>query len=243
MVARAVSFAGPFRIRDVHYDPAEVHPRHGHDEFQISIVLRGTVEEDAGGGRAHGCAGDIVVKPRGLMHANAFNDARIVCLDTDASGLDFPLPGYAWHRTVPTMTAAMRLIERLLQAKPLEDDVDDLLAIIPSPVTADRRLARRACRILDECFREPLSVRRLAQDLGVHRVYLARVFRLQWDCSPRDYVQRLRVRAATGALASTGRALAEIALEAGFADQSHMTRIFRRRMGITPAAFRRLAQT
>jgi AraC family transcriptional regulator len=141
------------------------------------------------------------------------------------------------------MTAATRLIEHLLHAKPLEDDVDDLLATIPSPVTADRRLARRACGILDECFREPLSIRRLAQELGVHRVYLARVFRLQWDCSPRDYVQRMRVRAATGALASTRRALAEIALDAGFADQSHMTRIFRRRMGITPAAFRRLAQT
>jgi quercetin dioxygenase-like cupin family protein len=43
MTLSAAPFAGPFRVRDVRYDQNEVHPRHGHDVLQISIILRGAV--------------------------------------------------------------------------------------------------------------------------------------------------------------------------------------------------------
>jgi AraC-like DNA-binding protein len=52
----------------------------------------------------------------------------------------------------------------------------------------------------------------------------------------------VRARAVAHRLASTARALAEIALEAGFSDQAHMSRVFLRRMGVTPGAFRRIAR-
>lgn len=225
-----------FRIRDMSYDAGEAMPRHAHDELQISILLRGTMREEAGGVVYEGRAGDIIIKPAGVMHANTFGAARIVCLDTVD---ELPFRGYAWHRISAATPVAMRVTKRYLDGEDVSEDIDELLAALPSPVRADRVLATRAARMLDDAFP---AMPPLARELGVHRVYLARVFRLQWGCSPRDYVQQLRVRAAAHRLASTMHALADIALDCGFSDQPHMSRVFRRCMGLTPAAFRRMAR-
>lgn len=235
-------FAGPFRIRDVRYDPWEIHERHAHDLLQIGIVLRGTVIEDSGGVRYRGSAGDIIVKPPGTMHANTFDGVRILSLDCDPARLEALTPAYAWHRSAASTAAALRLARRFLAGEALAEAMDDFLSVLPSPEMRDRPLAIRARRLLEESFTEPLGVERIAAILGVHRVYLARVFRLQWRCSPREYVQQLRVRAAADALASTKRPLSAIALDCGFADQAYMSRTFTRSVGMSPAAFRRLVQ-
>ena len=242
MLIQAPTFAGPYRLRDVHYVAGESQGRHGHDESQISIVLRGTMREDTCGVAYRGGVGDIVIKPAGLMHANVFDATRIICIDADPARVEVPFDRYAWHRTPAASAMGMRVARKFLGGSAEIDDIDDLLGAIPSAVTANRVIATRAARVLDESFVQPPSVEQLAADVGVHRVYLARVFRTQWQCSPREYIQHLRVRAAAHALASTTRALAEIALEAGFSDQAHMSRLFLRRMGVTPAAFRRLAR-
>jgi AraC-like DNA-binding protein len=166
----------------------------------------------------------------------------MVSLVCDPTRVDFPTPHYAWHHSPAATAAALHLVTDFLSGEPLMERLEDLLSALPLPITSDRLLATRARRILEECFAEPLSVERVACVLGVHRVYLARVFRLQWHCSPREYVQGLRLRAAAHALASTKRPLADIAFDAGFADQAYMSRTFARRMGIAPAAFRRLVQ-
>lgn len=237
-----MAFTGPFRVRDMQYESGETHARHAHDELQISIVLRGSMREDSGGVSHHGTAGDIIIKPAGVMHSDAFDAARIVCLDADPSRVDVPFPRYAWHRATEATAAAVRLAHGFLDGTGIDEDLDDLLAAIPSAITPDRALATRAARALEDSFAHPPGIEDLAANLGVHRVHLARVFRLQWRCSPRDYIQQLRVRAAAHGLASTARALAEIAFETGFSDQAHMSRVFRRRMGMTPAAFRRFAR-
>jgi AraC family transcriptional regulator len=54
-----------------------------------------------------------------------------------------------------------------------------------------------------------------------------------------DYVQRLRVRWASAELCRPGARLADVAAAAGFADQSHLTRVFKRVTGATPSAFRK----
>lgn len=232
-----------FSVRDVRYNPGEIHERHGHDALQIGIVLRGTVYEDSGGVSYRGSAGDIVVKPAGTMHANVFDGARILSLSCDPRGLDIPLPHYAWDCSTAATAAAMHLVRQFTSGEPWTEALDELLSALPSPIASDRPLATRAGRMLEECFTEPLGIERVARILGVHRVYLARVFRLQWRCSPREYVRALRVRAAANALASTRRPLPDIAFDTGFADQAHMSRTFTRAVGITPAAFRRMAQT
>jgi AraC family transcriptional regulator len=56
-----------------------------------------------------------------------------------------------------------------------------------------------------------------------------------------DYVRRLRVEHARRELMTTSRSLADIAHSAGFADQAHLSRVFRQLTGVTPGAFRRVA--
>jgi AraC family transcriptional regulator len=105
--------------------------------------------------------------------------------------------------------------------------------------TSAPRWFRRVKERLHEDFREPLRMRDLARDAGVHPVHLARVFRKLENRTPGDYQQRLQVRAACELLRNSDWPLAIIAAECGFSDQSHFTRVFRRMAGTTPARFRK----
>ena len=81
----------------------------------------------------------------------------------------------------------------------------------------------------------------LAASAGVHPDHLARAFRLRFGVPLGTYVRRLRLDWAAGQLSGGGDvAIVHIALNAGFADQSHFTRAFKRHTGLTPAEYRRV---
>ena len=100
------------------------------------------------------------------------------------------------------------------------------------------RWLNRAKELLDVQFPETLTHDQLAQAVGVHPVYLAHEFRRYYQCTIGQYVRRLRIEHASRQLASSAASLAEIALAAGFCDQSHFSRVFKRLTGMTPAHFR-----
>jgi AraC family transcriptional regulator len=79
----------------------------------------------------------------------------------------------------------------------------------------------------------------LATSVGVHPSRLAHEFRARLGTSPGDYLRGLRLEWAAERLLDEEATIAEIALRAGFYDQSHFSRAFRRRFGITPAGWRR----
>lgn len=93
-------------------------------------------------------------------------------------------------------------------------------------------------RIRDE-FRSDLTVAALARGVNVHPVYLARAFRERYGMAPSELVRALRLEWAAAELAAGRRAIGEIALEAGFHDQSHLTRAFKAAKGQPPGAYRR----
>ena len=64
-------------------------------------------------------------------------------------------------------------------------------------------------------------------------------FRNSVGNSPHEYIIRRRMERAQGLMLSTDKALSEIAAECGLADQPHFTRLFRRFVGESPAAWRR----
>jgi AraC family transcriptional regulator len=115
------------------------------------------------------------------------------------------------------------------------------LARAASPCASAPLWLRRAREVLRERFRENLSPADVALEVGTHPVYLAAVFRKHFGCSLGEFVRNCRVEFAASRLTRRTDCLADLAVEAGFADQSHFTRVFKRATGLTPAAFRRAA--
>jgi AraC-like DNA-binding protein len=102
----------------------------------------------------------------------------------------------------------------------------------------DLRSLRRACEYVHAHFGENLTLAQVAQAAGVHPVYLGQIFRQEFGETLGEYLNRVRVRAAAERLANSDLPLSAIALDFGFYDQSHFTRIFRQVTGATPGVFR-----
>lgn len=87
-------------------------------------------------------------------------------------------------------------------------------------------------------YREPLPNRELAAQAGLSVRAFERRFQQSFHVTPQHYIRRLRIRMACRALVFTDRPLADVAIECGFADQSHLGHEFRRQTGRTPGAYR-----
>ena len=92
--------------------------------------------------------------------------------------------------------------------------------------------------ILHDSFAHPMTLGSLAKLVGVHPVYLASSFRKEYHCSIGEYRQRLRVDFACREISKSHSSLAQIALDAGFASQAHLSKVFKRLTGTTPAKYR-----
>lgn len=226
---------------------------HAHETHGVSVVLRGILEETSGRASEQATAGSVVIKPAGTVHANRFGPrgARLLAIEFapgvfDDGGI---MARWRWQRALPALAAVSRVAEALVReahADPAgaENVALDLLAALDhSSGSGGAPAWVRAVRDrLEDDPGGPHRVRELAREAGVHPVYLARRFRRHYGCSVVEYAGRTRLQAAVRALADGGRPLSEVALECGFADQSHLTRALRAATGFTPARFRRLAR-
>jgi AraC family transcriptional regulator len=102
---------------------------------------------------------------------------------------------------------------------------------------------RSAEELLRARLADRIGLGELAEAVGVHPAYLARAFRAHYGLSVGEYGRRLRLAWGTAELARSDTPLAEIAARAGFADQSHFTRVFRQNVGTTPARYREQARS
>jgi AraC family transcriptional regulator len=124
----------------------------------------------------------------------------------------------------------------------------EILAAATRETAIDRRVGRpprwlgSAEELLRARIGDPVGLSELATAVGVNAGHLARVFRAHYGISVGEYGRRLRLDWAASEIASDDRSIAEIATAAGFADQSHFTRRFRRHVGTTPARFREEAR-
>lgn len=86
---------------------------------------------------------------------------------------------------------------------------------------------------------QDLSLEMLAQQTGFSPYHFARLFRQTIGESPHQFVLRQRIERAQRLLTDTDMSLAHVALESGFANQSHLAQTFKRHLGLTPRAYRR----
>jgi transcriptional regulator GlxA family with amidase domain len=83
-----------------------------------------------------------------------------------------------------------------------------------------------------------ITMKGMAAVVHLSRHHFSRVFRLTAGVPPRTYLLQARLAKAKTMMGDSSLTLCEIALACGFADQSHLTRVFRRQMGTTPTRWR-----
>jgi AraC-like DNA-binding protein len=162
----------------------------------------------------------------------------------------------AWRKAVHTMSGALEaMLTRILRsigphANPMQvqSDLVELASLLraellenprgrPASFDADSRLAQR----IRECLHQEgaaFDLETLSRKFGVSRFRVLRLFKQRYGVPPHAYQLCVRIASAQQLL-KTGHAAADVAAECGFVDQSHMTRHFKRLLGLTPARYAR----
>jgi AraC family transcriptional regulator len=197
----------------------------------------------------------VVIEPAGDPHGNRIrrDGARVLVVEPEPRdelmrSLGGVLERGAYFRS-PGIEVRARSLTRELAARDavaplaLEAGALELLAIAARlhihVQGAEPAWLRRAREMVEDRFREPLQLADLAREAGVHPAHLSRVFRQRYREPIATCIRRLRTEWAAEQLADSDEAISAIALTAGFADQSHLTRALRARTGMTPARYRR----
>lgn len=240
-----------------------VYAPHAHEELTVGVTVGGLEVIAYRGGRIYSGPGSIVVLEPGEMHTGgpaAPEGYAYRALYADPALLtDGTVGGMPHFREPvledPELAAALRRAHTELSACPdpleAESRYPWLLTALARRHSTARpaddlvpdggRIARTVRdRLADELLAPP-SLADLAADLGLSRYQLLRAFRTTMGVPPYAWLAQHRVARARGLLES-GLRPAEVAGLVGFADQAHLTRWFRRVLGVTPAAYRNSVQ-
>jgi AraC family transcriptional regulator len=252
--------AGGFTVTEgIHRNGSQL-PWHDHATPTICFVLDGCFTEMWRGGSIACTSSTLKITPAGERHWDRFDrgdvrglliepsDGQVASIrpfsrilderESFQGGLLSILGWRIYHemqRLDPTAPLAIEvlLLELVATASRLRDTGTEN--------GRPRWLEEARDRIHSElAFRPSLSG--LAQSVGVHPVTLARAFRQAFGCTVGEYVRHLRIERAAHQLAGTELSLAEIALAAGFSDQSHFSNLFRHHTGLSPSKFRQVVR-
>jgi AraC family transcriptional regulator len=103
--------------------------------------------------------------------------------------------------------------------------------------------AKRALAYIEDNLGSKIDIGEIADVVALSKSHFSRTFRNSLGSSPMAYVSKRRVERAKLMMTSTRERLTDIALSCGFADQSHLTRYFRRIVGMSPGLWRRSVAT
>jgi AraC family transcriptional regulator len=242
---------GDHHINQVSYPAGMRQGRHRHESASFSFVATGRYQERVGRQAHHRSAATLVYHPAGEHHAVAFEtDVRILSIEFRGSRHAMKIDHGSSHRSALIAWLGARLERELVRVDSASTlAIDGIIGEMLYEETRGRVLLEekatakwltRATDFVHDNFRSSMTLEEIAKVAGVHSAHLSRVFRQKMGCTVGEYVRRLRFEFASQQLLATERPLCEVAYEAGFADQSHFNRLFRRRMGLTPYTYRKL---
>lgn len=242
---------------------AHCFPRHTHDDFGIGLVVSGGQISASGRGQVEAGPGNVITVNPGEVHdgtpirgeprqwhmfylSPALVDEIGEGLDVGkANTLEFHHPVMADSEAARRFASAWCLIVANASTTSLrmaaEETILTCLHGLLGPARDGRdaglssaRIARLRAMIDDDVSREH-SLQRLAAEAGLSRFQTVRAFARATGLTPHAYLVERRIQTARR-LILAGNPLADAAAAAGFCDQSHMTRVFSKRYGLTPAA-------
>lgn len=266
-----IPMSPPFDILRARYRRQRFVP-HAHEEFAIGVVETGRgVMRHARGIEEHP-AGAIILVPPGLAHEGEVADADGMSyrmfylprgyLTRAAERAGYPAGASPCFARIalndPELAEQLVALHTRLEATPrtsaaLATALDDILFTLVSrhadswqrETSADAHASpgvRQVRQFLNTAFTRSVSVDEMSRVAGLSPCYLIRAFRRTYGLPPYTYVEQLRVQHARE-LIETGVTISAAAAAAGFSDQSHLTRRFKRTLGITPGVIARRART
>lgn len=243
-----------FHLAEQHYEPGMVFEPHRHERPFLSLLMEGDYWEGYHKNELDCTPDQVVFHPPGDIHEIAFGRETVKSINLEFSipyffqlGLDDRTPR---ERTMFEAPGLCRLMKEL-QAEVLDRDAFSTLVIESLFLELIAGLGKKGTwdnpkswlpQILEHIqgnFRDPIRLVDLAKSAGLHPAYLSAAFRKLVGRTLGEYVRDVRVGKAVEKLKTGQKSLAEIAYETGFADQSHMTRAFRKVTGETPGKLRR----
>jgi AraC family transcriptional regulator len=244
---------GPVAIAITEY-AAQLRLRpHCHTDAYVTFVSRGGYAERTHRETRYCTEGAVLIHGEGEVHDDAFLPVRTRCVNV------FVDRSWRWGLgahdmlgspvMLPPSSATRSIMHRLETEIRSPDDVTPIViqSLILEVMVLLRRASttrdapawlRHASAFLTTHFAEPLGLQDVALAVGIHPAQVARAFREHFGMSVGEKLRAIRVDYACRQLQSK-EPLVAIARDAGFADQSHFTRVFRRIIGDTPAAYRR----
>jgi AraC family transcriptional regulator len=242
------------------YPPNSKQPRHTHALASFSFVLGGSYLENYGAHSATRQPSTIVFRPPRESHAVVYHGepVRILSVQLDSARLSYLKEhSTVFNETVSRQSETIKWLGHRMYREFYQSDSFSVLALegLVFEMFAEASRARatagnvapRWLKRVEEYVRAnfmlSFTIEDLARTAEVHPAHLSRVFRRNHRCTIGEYVRRLRVEFAAEQLITTEIPLGEIALTAGFADQSHFTNTFKSRFGFTPSAYRKLRKS
>ncbi|MEZ5957004.1 MAG: AraC family transcriptional regulator [Hyphomonadaceae bacterium] len=229
------------------YGAHERHATHTDTHSRISFLIAGGYREEGKPGQMRMRPGDVLLKSRRAKHEDEFGEdgAVIAAIEFTANDpFDANEAPELWRRRDDAF--ALRHAIAFLEAAHFADlqaaraAGHDLVAASSRPI-AERSAPpwlQRLKRELEDASLASVNVAARALEAGAHPVHASRLFRQCFGASVTEHAQAQSVRRAIAPLADTRETLSNVALAAGFYDQSHMNRIFRRVTGRTPGMMR-----
>ena len=251
---RTVDLPG-VQISDVWFPQGAALPKHTHDRSVFAVAVEGSIDSRMRRRTLECGPTSVWTEPAGEAHENRVGEegARGVAILPEAEepmlGSCAPLLDGVHHLRHGGVTDLAR---RILAELPLDDEPSRLtlhgLALEALGLGLRARTdveptlpgwLKTAREVVHDRFREGLEIAEIAEIAGVDATTLARTFRRCFHVPLGTYQRRLRLHRAADELRNTDNPLSMIALSAGFYDQSHLTRHFRKHFGRTPGAYRR----
>jgi AraC-like DNA-binding protein len=250
--------AGVAEVLHAHF-PSHAYPSHTHDTWTVLLVDDGVVRFDLDRHELGAVPRLVTLLPPGVPHdgrsvtAGGFRK-RVVYLEQEVIGADrigaaVDHPGWrdpalvaAVDRLHPALAEPGDVFEAESAVAVLAEGLRARLSAAAPVRRADAPLARRLRDLLDAHVVEGVVLADAARELGAHPSHLVRSFAGEYGIAPHRYLTGRRLDVARRLLLA-GVGAAQVAGQAGFYDQAHLTRHFRRFLGTTPAAYARSAAT
>ncbi len=235
-----------FLLSELHHRCARKLPEHAHEAAYFSLLVDGAYSENVHGRKLDYRRFSTAYHPPGMSHHDEIggNGGLLFAIELDKNiGLELP--------PEPIMLGGPPLALRLfrdhragvLSQVTVESIAYDLLGDAKRSTEREEAPMPRWLRMVLETMRDdpsfPHTVKSLSNEAGIHPVHLARVFRRRFGCPLSDFLHSLRLQLVMTDLEDPDHSLADIACLRGFADQSHLTRVFKYWLGVPPAKFRR----